>query len=64
MDCSVIAERYLNLGLTDAAHNLFVNLKKSCQIVGGNFTLLWHNSELYNDELKMFYKNIVNDCVA
>lgn len=44
MDCTVIAERYLGLGSTEAAYEKFNELKNSCRKVGGGFTLLWHNS--------------------
>lgn len=44
MDCTVIAERYLGLGSTEAAYEKFYELKNNCRKVGGVFTLLWHNS--------------------
>ena len=44
MECSVIAPRYLGLGYGDESLALFDNLKQRCQAVGGQFTLLWHNT--------------------
>jgi len=44
MDCTVMAERYLGLGSTEAAYKKFNELKNNCRKVGGVFTLLWHNS--------------------
>lgn len=44
MDCTVIAERYLALGSTEAAYEKFNELKTNCLKVNGTFSLLWHNS--------------------
>ena len=40
MECSVIAERYLGLGYTDAALDLMLALKARALRYGGDFTLL------------------------
>lgn len=44
MDCTVIAERYLALGSSEAAYEKFNELKTNCLKVNGTFSLLWHNS--------------------
>lgn len=35
-------------------------LKQRCKSVGGNFTVLWHNSELYNNFLKKIFLDIIS----
>ena len=60
MDCSVIAERYMNLGLTDKALQVFKNLKDLCRYYDGNFVLLFHNSEFITTQQKDFYTNVLD----
>lgn len=60
MECSVIDEHYMGLGLEQMALDKFNKLKSSCSAVGGNFTMLWHNSRLFKDE-KRFYLNVINN---
>lgn len=45
MECTVMAPRYMGLGTGEAALAKFDQLKSACHAVGGNFTLLWHNSQ-------------------
>jgi hypothetical protein len=35
-------------------------IKKYCKAVGGNFTILWHNSELYNSSLRKLFIDVIN----
>jgi hypothetical protein len=44
MESSIIAQRYLGLGYSDAATQLMQTLKQRALRHGGNFVLLWHNS--------------------
>ena len=44
MECSIIDDTYMGLGLSCKSTDAFKNLKKSCKLVEGKFTLLWHNS--------------------
>lgn len=60
MDCTVIAERYLGLGSTDAAYEKFNELKNSCRKVGGVFTLLWHNSFFNSANDFDIYSRLIN----
>lgn len=60
MECTVIAERYMGLGYTDAAVAQFELLKDACRKVGGCFTLLWHNSHFTTQQDKELYKRILN----
>ena len=59
MECSVTD--YMGLGFSKEALKIMQDLKKKCQIVNGTFSLLWHNSELYEknqiDILKKILKN-------
>jgi len=59
MECSVMGKRYMGLGVTEAAFQKFVELKRTCKAVNGLFTLLWHNTELDNIEKKRMYQNII-----
>ena len=61
MDCTVIAERYLGLGSTEAAYNKFSDLKSKCRKVGGVYTLLWHNSFFSSSKDFEIYRRIVSE---
>ncbi len=61
MDCTVIAERYLGLGSTEAAYEKFNALKDNCKKVGGVFTLLWHNSYFNTPEDFEIYRRLVSE---
>jgi len=59
MECTVLAKRYMNLGATPAAFEVFSQLKERCRRVGGEFSLLWHNSFLFSPAEKELYRAIV-----
>ena len=59
MECSVIASRYLGLGYGPASLALFQRLKQRCQAVGGQFTLLWHNSHFTTAVDRELYRQVV-----
>ncbi|SLM11101.1 conserved hypothetical protein [uncultured spirochete] len=61
MECSIIDERYMNMGYTERALDYFKKLKDQCRKYNGNFVLLWHNSRLRNDQEKKFYEQVL-DC--
>jgi hypothetical protein len=63
MEGTVLNKKYL--GLRDASEALakFLHLKKSCQEVGGNFSLLWHNSELHHQKFREIYERVVTEGV-
>ena len=46
MECSVISPLYLGLDSRSEALGLMRQLQDNCHTIGGNFTLLWHNSQL------------------
>lgn len=35
-------------------------IKRYCKAVGGNFTVLWHNSELHNSSLRKLFIDVIN----
>ncbi|WP_200885545.1 polysaccharide deacetylase family protein [Xenorhabdus nematophila] len=57
MECTIIDSVYLGLGDGDESLDKFLELKNICSKVNGTFTLLWHNSGLSSDSLKIIYKN-------
>lgn len=57
MEGSVLNSRYMGLA-HDEALALFRDLKEKCRKVKGQFTLLWHNSEML--EHKSIYKEIIS----
>jgi hypothetical protein len=61
MDCTVIAERYLGFGSTEAAYNKFNDLKRKCRKVGGVYTLLWHNSFFSSSKDFDIYRRLVSE---
>ena len=56
MEGSVIGEKYMGLGVGEEAKATFFSLKEACRRVGGDFTLLWHNSSLNTEKLRALYK--------
>ena len=59
MECSIIAERYMNLGLTDDALQVFKNLRAKCKYYNGNFILLFSTTELVTEDQRQFYIEIL-----
>ena len=61
MDCSVLADRYMDLGMTDQALQVFKDLKYHCKYYSGDFVLLFHNTEFITEEQRQFYIEVL-DC--
>ncbi len=61
MECSVIAKRYLGLDYGPAALALIQQLQQRCRAVGGQFTLLWHNSHFTRAEDRELYRETLLD---
>jgi len=59
MECSVISEEYLGLGISSEATDKFLYFKSICKKNRGVFTLLWHNSSLVSSAEKSMYTKIV-----
>jgi hypothetical protein len=54
MEASVLSKAYMGLnGATDGLH-MFQRLKHACEKVEGQFTLLWHNSELNSRNVRIY----------
>lgn len=54
---------YMKLTSVDA-FNKILDLSKKCCDYNGNFTLLWHNSNLFNNKQKRLYTKIINEITA
>ncbi len=59
MERTVIAAHYLGLGNGDEALNLMQKYRDICHRFGGDFTLLWHNSHLNQENEKRLYLSLV-----
>jgi len=59
MECSVIDDSYLGLSNGTASQFLFQRLRRRCQDVGGQFTLLWHNSHFITTEDRKLYRQVL-----
>ena len=59
MECSVIDMAYMGLGYSEQSMKYMHMIKKHCYKVGGDFTLLWHNSHLRNKEDHSFYEELI-----
>ncbi|MEQ8525111.1 polysaccharide deacetylase family protein [Gracilimonas sp.] len=57
MEVSLFDKGYLGLGRNlEEAWNIVEGLKNQCKKYSGNFTILWHNNHLVDDEMKSFYQ--------
>lgn len=56
MDCSVMDEAYMGLGTGAAALGAIARVKAACRTAGGDFTILWHNSELVRADQRALYE--------
>jgi hypothetical protein len=61
MECSVIDSCYLGLGIGEAAKAKFQQLKDTCRMIEGQFTMLWHNSRLMKDGERKKYAEIIEN---
>lgn len=60
MECTVMDDAYLGLGVTSEAQDNFLELKDKCKKVKGCFTLLWHNSYFKEFEKFNIYQNVIS----
>jgi len=61
MECTIIDERYMNLGVADdSGCQLMEKYKQRCHVFNGDFTLLWHNSRFINPQEIILYKKIIS----
>ena len=59
METTILASNYLGLGSGESALQKFQQLKRSCQIVKGCFTLLWHNCQFEKLEERSLYEQLL-----
>ena len=48
MDVTILNSQYMGLGTGESARKVISELRRSCEVVGGNFSLLWHNNQFQN----------------
>ncbi len=58
MESSLFDKSYLGMSGQEALGKS-LSLKNNCKSVGGNFTLLWHNSSLHNERLRNIYTELI-----
>lgn len=58
MECALFSPKYSSLQ-KDAAYQKVIEVIDSINSVGGKFEMLWHNSELYTEEQRRLYVNII-----
>ncbi|CDH29312.1 conserved hypothetical protein [Xenorhabdus bovienii str. Jollieti] len=59
MESSIL--KYMNIKNTNDAKTLFLYYKNICKKFNGEFTLLWHNSELYNNKMREIYLALLTE---
>lgn len=60
MDSSVISAGYMGCGTGERAYRVFSGLKDACRRHQGDFTLLWHNSNLTTRAEKELYEAVLD----
>ncbi|SCZ61520.1 polysaccharide deacetylase family protein [Thiohalomonas denitrificans] len=56
MECTVLSPKYMATVSPEAAAQRIVRLKEICERFSGEFTMLWHNSELVTPRRKGVYR--------
>ncbi len=59
MESSVIDDSYLGMGHSAEALDLMLTLKNRALQFGGDFTLLWHNSNFMTAKDREFYEALI-----
>lgn len=59
MECTVIDERYENLGYTEVSLARLKSYKEICEKFNGQFNLLWHNHHFSKANDKLFYMELI-----
>lgn len=60
MDVSLIASRYMGLGVGAEALEYLVELKNRCRAVRGAFNLLWHNNAVVDPAERALYEAVAD----
>ena len=58
MECTVIDEKYMNLGRSMEAKHLLQLLRYRCQMFDGDFVLLWHNTRMLDKAESLMFEGI------
>ena len=64
MECSVLGTPYLALDPDGEGGRTMRSLRDACGAVGGDFTLLWHNSELHRSGDRRLYAALLAEGAA
>lgn len=59
MECSVLSPLYLGLDSGSEALGLMQELQGACHTLGGEFTLLWHNSQLMTSAERTLFERML-----
>lgn len=59
METTVLSPHYLGLGHTDEAMALMAGLRQTCRRFGGEFALLWHNSNFAHPRARSMYEALI-----
>ena len=59
MECTVIDERYMNLGTGEKAFSLMKSIKDICRKFNGDFTILWHNTRFVDQQEQQLYRKVL-----
>jgi hypothetical protein len=60
MEVSIFDYEYLNIKSSDGQCSKFLKLMEACKKTKGCFTMLWHNNNLNDIDMKMIYKEITS----
>lgn len=60
MESSVLSSVHMGLGSGGAAFAKFCELKRTCQLLSGCFTLLWHNTQFDTKAKRELYQAVLN----
>ncbi|HVC28086.1 MAG TPA: polysaccharide deacetylase family protein [Gammaproteobacteria bacterium] len=61
METTIMASQHMGLGTGKSALDKFCELKHTCKLLGGCFTLLWHNTQFDSKEKRELYQAVL-DC--
>jgi len=59
MECSAISPLYMGLGVSEEALGAFLKIKRECKKYNGDFTILWHNTQLLDEANRELYGNVL-----
>jgi len=59
MECTVIDERYMNLGAGEKAFGAIKGIKDTCRRFNGDFTVLWHNTRFVDHQERQLYNQML-----